>query len=456
MDQHQDYMNNAPNTYSYNSGDTMSASLAGMTINDLHHQENGVQLGHRSPGEGPMKVEPEEATLEDRAAEPQSELSELESNTCDEEVQLSASGEEEVQPATGGTASTAQAKIENDNADKKTTKTATKARPTSGLKRPSPVNRTRNGPTSLPTRASSVGARQSRTLGGARPQAPGTKIPAKTPAPAIGKNKDNTSGQSSPGTPKSPSSKTLPGKPLAVATNQVKKVAVVRTPPKSPGSLKSRAPAPLTAAAPLPDLKNVRSKIGSTDNIKHQPGGGRVQILEKKLDVSNVQARCGSKANLNHTPGGGRVQILEKKVDVSNVQSRCGSKDNIKHTPGGGNVQIVHKKIDLSNVKSKCGSTANIHHKPGGGNVEIKSEKLDFKVQSKIGSMDNIGHVAGGGQRRKEKGKEAGDSHKDSPSNKGTYGPSPAVTPPQSPQPLPSAPITPILMNPLIKIEDSN
>eukprot|EP00063_Salmo_salar_P039175 XP_014014010.1 PREDICTED: microtubule-associated protein tau isoform X7 [Salmo salar] len=384
MDQHQDYMNNAPNTYSYNSGDTMSASLAGMTINDLHHQENGVQLGHRSPGDGPMKVEPEEATLEDRVAEPQSELSELESNTCDEEVQLSASCEEEVQPVEPEEARPkdrvtepqselselesipcdeevhlAQAKIENDNADKK-------------------------------------------TLGGARPQAPGTKIPAKTPAPASGKNKDNTSGQSSPGTPKSPSSKTLPGKPLAVATNQVKKVAVVRTPPKSPGSLKSRAPAPLTAAAPLPDLKNVRSKIGSTDNIKHQPGGGRVQILEKKLDVSNVQARCGSKANLNHTPGGGRVQILEKKVDVSNVQSRCGSKDNIKHTPGGGNVQIVHKKIDLSNVKSKCGSTANIHHKPGGGNVEIKSEKLDFKVQSKIGSMDNIGHVAGGGQRRIE------------------------------------------------------
>uniref|UniRef100_A0A4W5K9Q8 Microtubule-associated protein n=1 Tax=Hucho hucho TaxID=62062 RepID=A0A4W5K9Q8_9TELE len=276
MDQHQDYMNNAPN--SYNSGDTMSASLAGMTINDLHHQENGVQLGHRSPGDGPMK---------------------------------------------------AQAKVENDNADKK-------------------------------------------TLGGARPQAPGTKIPAKTSAPASGKNKDNTSGQSSPGTPKSPSSKTLPGKPLAVATNQVKKVAVVRTPPKSPGSLKSRAPAPLTAAAPLPDLKNVRSKIGSTDNIKHQPGGGRVQILEKKLDVSNVQARCGSKANLNHTPGGGRVKILDQKIDFSNVQSKCCSKDNIKHIPGGG------------------------------GNVEIKSEKLDFKVQSKIGSMDNIGHVAGGGQRRIE------------------------------------------------------
>ncbi|KAL0984439.1 hypothetical protein UPYG_G00141550 [Umbra pygmaea] len=364
MDQRQDYMNNAPNAYSYNSGDPMSASLAGMTINDLHYQANGVQLGQRSPGDGPMK-------------------------------------------ATGGAASTAQAKIENDNADKKS---------------------------------------------GARPQAPGTKIPAKSPAPANGKNKDNTSGHSSPGTPKSPTSK----KPLAVAaTNQVKKVAVLRTPPKSPGSLKSRAPAPLTPAAPLPDLKNVKSKIGSTDNIKHQPGGGRVQVTEKKIDLSNVQSKCGSKDNIKHVPGGGNVQILEKKLDVSNVQARCGSKANLNHTPGGGRVQIVHKKIDLSNVKSKCGSTANIHHRPGGGNVEIKSEKLDFKVQSKIGSLDNIGHVAGGGQRRREKGKEQGSSHKECPSNGSVHDPSPADTPPQSPQPLPSEPITPMLMNPLIKIENS-
>ena len=55
MDQHQDYMNNAPNSYSYNSGDSMSASLAGLTINNLHHQENGIQLGQKSPGDGSMK-----------------------------------------------------------------------------------------------------------------------------------------------------------------------------------------------------------------------------------------------------------------------------------------------------------------------------------------------------------------------------------------------------------------
>lgn len=58
----------------------------------------------------------------------------------------------------------------------------------------------------------------------------------------------------------------------------MKKVAVVRSSPKSPGSLKStRAPlVAAAAAAPLPDLKNVRSKVGSTDNLKHQPGGGKV------------------------------------------------------------------------------------------------------------------------------------------------------------------------------------
>ncbi|XP_026207873.1 microtubule-associated protein tau-like isoform X5 [Anabas testudineus] len=197
---------------------------------------------------------------------------------------------------------------------------------------------------------------------GAKAQTAGAKTPARTAVQS-----DATSGQSSPGTPKSPSSQAL----SAAEANKVKKVAVVRSTPKSPGSLKGRPPAPLAAAAAMPDLKNVRSKIGSTDNIKHQPGGGKVQILDKKLDLTNVQARCGSK-------------------------------DNIKHTPGGGKVQIVHKKIDLSNVTSKCGSKSNIHHKPGGGNIEIKNEKLEFKVQSKVGSLDNIGHVPGGGLRKIE------------------------------------------------------
>uniref|UniRef100_A0A3P9IF16 Microtubule-associated protein n=1 Tax=Oryzias latipes TaxID=8090 RepID=A0A3P9IF16_ORYLA len=441
-----DFMNNASN--SYGSGDTMSSSLANMTINDQHHQENGVQMGHRNAGDAKMKEE--EAALSENGLKSVSELCQPESSHCDDEAppaesspaekeeaevsQLSENesitSEEKRQPA-GGAVSTAQGKTENE------VKTQTATSPVSSPKRPSVVTTasTRNGHSSIPVKTSRSGPGHA-SPGGAKSQVRGAKPPTKTAAPASGKKpptpkyeKDARSGQSSPGTPKSPASQAL----SAAEANKVKKVAVVRSTSKSPASLKSRSPAPLAAAAPMPDLKNVRSKIGSTENIKHQPGGGKVQILEQKLDLSNVQAKCGSKDNIKHQPGGGKVQILDKKLDLSSVQSRCGSKDNIKHTPGGGkvkileqrldfsnvqskcgskdnikhvpgggNVQIVHKKIDLSTVTSKCGSKANIHHKPGGGNVEIKSEKLEFKVQSKIGSLDNIKHVPGGGAKRIE------------------------------------------------------
>ncbi|NWR92213.1 TAU protein, partial [Furnarius figulus] len=221
-----------------------------------------------------------------------------------------------------------------------------------------------------------------------------TRIPAKTPTapktppssgrkeqkkppPAAAKTEKgeqpksgDRSGYSSPGSPGTPGSRSrTPSLPTPPA-REPKKVAVVRTPPKSPASAKTRVQ---PSAAPMPDLKNVKSKIGSTENLKHQPGGGKVQIINKKLDFSSVQ-------------------------------SKCGSKDNIKHIPGGGSVQIVYKPVDLSHVTSKCGSLGNIHHKPGGGQVEVKSEKLDFKdkVQSKIGSLDNISHVPGGGNKKIE------------------------------------------------------
>ncbi|XP_058858732.1 microtubule-associated protein 2 isoform X9 [Acipenser ruthenus] len=274
----------------------------------------------------------------------------------------------------------ASAKVEADKeqavaADKKgktPTPSSAKARATFTPKRPSSVTTTPLKKTSSPAlstpasssvtaKATSAGSKEvkvrgaearsglkspaSRPPGGARAPASGSRIPAKTPtavAPrgpsAASPDSPRTperSGYSSPSMPKSPSSRSH--LPPGGATKEVKKVAVVRTPPKSPASIKNRTPVPL---APMPDLKNVKSKIGSIDNIKHQPGGGKVQI--------------------------------------------------------------VHKKVDVSNVSSKCGSKDNIRHKPGGGNVEIKKEKLDFKVQSKIGSLDNIGHVPGGGQKRIE------------------------------------------------------
>ncbi|XP_063338589.1 microtubule-associated protein tau isoform X2 [Pelmatolapia mariae] len=453
-----EYVNNASNSYS--SGDTMSSSLANMTIKDQHHQENGVKMKVRSlafPSLQPSLVHsfspfPFPIILcANRKQRTESGPSAGVNNTCiSSETQTEApaekAGAEDTESTTSkdegqlaGASSTAQGVMDNgDKTQTATTPTSSPQRPSITAKGTKSPASSRNGHSSIPIKVSSTGPRQPGS--GAKSQTPGAKTSARTAAQPARANKsltpknekDARSGQSSPGTPKSPASQSNSAKSGADA-NKVKKVAVVRSTPKSPGSLKSRPPAPLAAAAPLPDLKNVRSKIGSTENIKHQPGGGKVQILdqkldfsnvqskcgskdnikhvpgggnvkilEKKLDLSNVQSRCGSKDNLKHTPGGGKVQILDKKLDLSNVQSRCGSKDNIKHVPGGGNIQIVHKKIDLSNVTSKCGSKDNIHHKPGGGNIEIKNEKLEFKVQSKVGSLGNISHIPGGGQRKIE------------------------------------------------------
>ncbi|XP_039870261.1 microtubule-associated protein tau isoform X19 [Simochromis diagramma] len=357
-----EYVNNAN---SYSSGDTMSSSLANMTIKDQHHQENGV------------KMKEDEAALSENGVNSVSELSQPDSSHCDDEAQpaeapAEKAGAEDTESTVSkdegqlaaGASSTAQGVMDNgDKTQTATTPTSSPQRPSITAKGAKSPASSRNGHSSIPIKVSSTGPRQPGS--GAKSQTPGAKTSARTAA-----QPDARSGQSSPGTPKSPGSQSNSAKSGADA-NKVKKVAVVRSTPKSPGSLKSRPPAPLAAAAPLPDLKNVRSKIGSTENIKHQPGGGKVQILDQKLDFSNVL-------------------------------SKCGSKDNIKHVPGGGNIQIVHKKIDLSNVTSKCGSKDNIRHKPGGGNIEIKNEKLEFKVQSKVGSLGNISHIPGGGQKKIE------------------------------------------------------
>ncbi|XP_038634756.1 microtubule-associated protein tau isoform X3 [Scyliorhinus canicula] len=190
------------------------------------------------------------------------------------------------------------------------------------------------------------------------------------------------SGCSSPGTPGTPSSRSrTPSQHSSGASKDIKKVAIVRTPPKSPAASKTRTP---PVAVPMPDLKNVRSKIGSTENIKHSPGGGKVQIVHKKEDYSTVQSKCGSKDKIRHVPGGGNVQILNKKVDLSHVASKCGSKDNIHHRPGGGNVEIKSQKVDFKDkAQSKIGSMDNITHTPGGGAKKIESHKLSFRETAK-------------------------------------------------------------------------
>ncbi|XP_027876232.1 microtubule-associated protein 4-like isoform X6 [Xiphophorus couchianus] len=214
----------------------------------------------------------------------------------------------------------------------------------------------------------------------------------KTTASKSDKNENKTGEAKKPKTTTRPrpASTATPATPSAstngegAATHRRRVITKPPVPKQTPLEKKPAAPRPPRTPrpinAPTPDLKNVRSKIGSIDNIKYQPGGGKVSSTpnNKTSDPATPAAKA-------------RVQIVHKKLDFSHVTSRCGSKDNIKHVPGGGNVQILNKKVDLSKVTSKCGSKDNIKHKPGGGDVKIESHKVNIKAKSKIGSLDNVG-----------------------------------------------------------------
>lgn len=82
-----------------------------------------------------------------------------------------------------------------------------------------------------------------------------------------------------------PASTTTPATPPATngdsATSHRRRV-ITKPPVPKQTALEKKPPVPRAPRtprpinAPTPDLKNVRSKIGSIDNIKYQPGGGKV------------------------------------------------------------------------------------------------------------------------------------------------------------------------------------
>ncbi|XP_072324230.1 uncharacterized protein [Scyliorhinus torazame] len=273
------------------------------------------------------------------------------------------------------------------------------------------------GETGRPKTASSTSVKST----GTTPSAPST--PLGTSAPTMASS--NTS--------RAPRTMAL----KTTAASEAKRVAPIpRVPSKSTVTNAPKQPRP--TSAPAPDLKNVKSKIGSTDNIKHQPGGGKAKPVEKRPELVRLNRKIESSTRVTKTTSmkdspkqtNGKVQIMNKKIDYSHVQSKCGSKDNIKHVPGGGNtrgplvplqypapdsamlpVQIPKSKVDMSRASSKCGSKTNLKHKAGGGDVKIETTKTDFKnkAESKIGSLDNLNHTPGGGNVKNE-GEEESES----------------------------------------------
>ncbi|XP_048868262.1 microtubule-associated protein 4-like isoform X8 [Brienomyrus brachyistius] len=253
------------------------------------------------------------------------------------------------------------------------TRTATPKISSATLAAPKPATRTSSGVSSL--KRTAVTKTESKAEEVKKPSTLRTATDSSRNGPGSTRKSPTT-----PSTPTASAHSTKP--PTPTATLPERKPPVPRAPRSSTN--------PRPSTAPTPDIKNVRSKIGSTDNMKHQPGGGKVSTSQGTTDTL-------AKGPLSKETSQGKVQIVTKKLDFSHITSRCGSKDNIKHVPGGGNIQILNKKVDLSKVTSKCGSKANMKHKPGGGDVKIESHKISVKAQSKVGSMDNMNHNPGGG-----------------------------------------------------------
>ncbi|XP_032876199.1 microtubule-associated protein 4 isoform X3 [Amblyraja radiata] len=279
--------------------------------------------------------------------------------------------------------------------------TSIKTEPKSGEMRKSLSAKSPLGETGRPKTTSTTSIKSS----GTTPSSPSTPL-----------------GVNSPGTPSSNTTRaprTLALKTTA-ASEAKRVVPIPRTPPKPTVAPAPKQPRP--TSAPAPDLKNIKSKIGSTDNMKYQPGGGKAKSVEKKPEPVRLNRKVEpstpirvaktTTAKDNQKQANGKVQILNKKVDYSHVQSKCGSKDNIKHMPGGGNVQIPKTKVvEPSRAASKCGSKTNLKHKAGSGDVKIESSKTDYKnkAESKIGSLDNLNHTPGGGNVKNE-GEEESES----------------------------------------------
>ncbi|XP_027146948.1 microtubule-associated protein 2 [Larimichthys crocea] len=196
-----------------------------------------------------------------------------------------------------------------------------------------------------------------------------------------------------PGTPPSYSSSSrTPGTPRSLSLiSQERKVAVVRTPPKSPATTPKQL---RIINQPLPDFKNIRSKIGSTENIKYQPKGGQVLIQNKKIDLSHVTSKCGSLDNIHHRPGGGNVRIETVKLDFKDkAQAKVGSLDNAHHTPGGGHVMIESHRLSFrDHAKARVDHGAEIVvQSPGLSGMESPQRHRDSQLSSSgsINMMDS-------------------------------------------------------------------
>ncbi|XP_044905574.1 microtubule-associated protein 4 isoform X17 [Felis catus] len=225
-----------------------------------------------------------------------------------------------------------------------------------------------------------------------RPGAKSTQTVPKATAAATPASAGPSSRSPPTPVPKRPTTIKTEGKPADMKKTATKSAPADLSRPKSTSTTSVKKNTTVPGAAPAAGVAPGRAKPTPTPP---RPSG------TPSSDKKPTSAKPGSSA-----PKPSRLSTNASTPDLKNVRSKVGSTENIKHQPGGGRVQIQNKKVDISKVSSKCGSKANIKHKPGGGDVKIESQKLNFKekAQAKVGSLDNVGHLPAGGAVKTEGG----------------------------------------------------
>ncbi|KAG5881853.1 hypothetical protein JTB14_034132 [Gonioctena quinquepunctata] len=219
-----------------------------------------------------------------------------------------------------------------------------------------------------------------------------------------GNDQSSNSGNRSPR--KSSKSRTSSSTPIARSVSRGSNPPSLKSPDSNattPGSASEKKKVPMNkiqvGSAPSPNLKVVKSKIGSLENASYKPGGGKVKIEHKKLEFKSATPRIEAK-NDKYIPKGGEKKIVQQKLQW-NAKSKIGSLENTTHKPKGGDKKIETIKLDFKGkAKPKVGSKDNMKHVPGGGEVKIETKKIELKVTSKVGSLDNMKHKPGGGEKK--------------------------------------------------------
>lgn len=134
--------------------------------------------------------------------------------------------------------------------------------------------------------------------------------------------------------------------------------------------------------------KSNQTALAEAKNIKPIPSSQRSDLASSQTD--------GDKKLVKRVPPIKAPVGLAKGPDLKNCKSKVGSLNNIKHTPSGGKATISSQKLKWE-AKSKVGSLENKEYKPGGGAIKVETRKLEWKTCSKVQSLQNIDHKPGGG-----------------------------------------------------------